>query len=106
VAELAESGFIAEATSHPQKYVIWRALGPQAGVEMDLFEWKLQPGDKLLLCSDGLWKNFPDTAELSYWLSSAASPEELCWQLVAEASSRDDSDDISVVIVQTNEQLE
>lgn len=105
VAELVEAGLVPETAveNHPQKDVICRALGPYPGVEMDMFEWKLHPGDKLLLCSDGLWRSFPDTAELSQWLSAPAAPEDICWQLAAEASYRDDFDDISLVVVQAED---
>lgn len=107
-AELAQAGFIMEdKTAHcSQNNVICRALGPQPGVEMDLFEWQLQPGDKLMLCSDGLWKSFPDTAELGQMLSTGTDPEDLCWQLMAEASYRDDFDDISIIVVQTEDLTE
>jgi protein phosphatase len=106
ITELAEAGFLseAEAANYPRNKAICRALGPQPGVEVDMFEWKLQTGDKLLLCSDGLWRSFPETTELNDWLSANMSPEDLCWQLVAEASYRDDFDDISVVIVQAADQ--
>jgi protein phosphatase len=107
-AELAQAGFILEdKTAYcSQNNVICRAIGPQPGVEMDLFEWQLQPGDKLLLCSDGLWKSFPDTAELGHMLSTGSDPEDLCWQLMGEASYRDDFDDISIVIAQTENPIE
>ena len=104
VAELVRSGLITEdeAVSHPQKNIICRALGLRDQVEADFFKWQLLPGDKLLLCTDGLWKSFPDATELSDWLSLTSEPEEICDQLVAEASYRDDFDDIGVVHVQVN----
>jgi serine/threonine protein phosphatase PrpC len=68
-------------------------------VEVDLFEWKVWPGDKLLLCSDGLWRVFPDRNELSRWLGSAAEPGVVCEQLVDEASRRDGTDDMSALVI-------
>jgi protein phosphatase len=68
-------------------------------VEVDFFEWELEPGDKLLLCSDGLWSAFPDPADLSRYLGLPVAPAVLGRQLVAEANWRDGSDDISAVIV-------
>lgn len=105
-AQLAQAGHIQETeiATHPRNNIISRALGLHENVEADLFQWHLQPGDRLLLCSDGLWKAFPDSAELAAWLGSTSDADELCWQLVAEANQRDGSDNISVIIVNINEQ--
>jgi serine/threonine protein phosphatase PrpC len=57
----------------------------------------------LLLCSDGLWKAFPDNNELAQLLASAQTSAELCQQLVAQAKERDGSDNISAVVITMNE---
>ena len=100
-AELARMGLIAESeiANHPRSNVLSQALGIQDYVSVDLFEWELQPGDKLMLCSDGLWKAFPDSSELAQWLESAAAPDDLCQQLVAEAIRRDGTDNVSIIVV-------
>jgi serine/threonine protein phosphatase PrpC len=100
-ALLAERGQIDKTAiaDHPRSNVLYQALGIHEKVDVDLFEWDLQPGDKLLLCSDGLWRAFPDTAELARWLDSTAAPDDLCQRLVAEANRRDGSDNISAVVV-------
>ena len=99
-AELARMGKIdpAEISKHPQRNVLFRALGIDKEVSVDLFDWKLQPSDKLLLCSDGLWKAFPDSTELAAWLALDIEPDKLCQQLVDEANKRDGSDNISAVV--------
>jgi serine/threonine protein phosphatase PrpC len=104
-ALLAERGQIDEAAilDHPRSNVLYQALGIHEKLDVDLFEWDLQPGDKLLLCSDGLWRAFPDTAELARWLNSTATPDALCQRLVTEASQRDGSDNISAVVVSVNQ---
>jgi protein phosphatase len=79
-----------------------QSLGPKDRIVVDLSRWDLQPGDKLLLCSDGLWQAFPDSADLALWLGTDAAPAELCRQLVAEARRRDGSDNISAVVVVVN----
>ena len=43
-----------EARTHPRKNLITRALGSEERIRADLYEKELQPGDFLLLCSDGL----------------------------------------------------
>jgi protein phosphatase len=100
-ATLAEMGQIdqEEIVDHPRSNVIIRALGSEETVKIDLFEWKPQAGDRLLLCSDGLWKAFSDKDELALRLRLPLSDADLCQQLVEEANRRDGSDNISVVIV-------
>lgn len=100
-AELAEVGQIDRGAilNHPGNNVLSRALGIHEEVEVDFFDWELKPGDKLLLCSDGLWKAFPDPADLARWLASPAALEVLCRRLVTEANRRDGSDNISAVMV-------
>jgi serine/threonine protein phosphatase PrpC len=87
------------ATTGPPGHPFGRTLGASEQVEVDLFEWKVWPGDKLLLCSDGLWRVFPDRNELSCWLGSAADPGVVCEQLVDEASRRDGTDDMSALVI-------
>jgi PPM family protein phosphatase len=104
-AALVREGIIeeAEVATHPRSNVILRALGVEEAVEVDMFEWPLQSGDKLLLCSDGLWKAFPNEADLGQWMASDLTAAVLCQQLVSEAKQRDGSDNISVVLVKINE---
>lgn len=105
-AELAEQGLISdvEIASHPRSKTLSRAIGQRQMVAVDVFEWRLKPGDRLLLCSDGLWTAFPDPDELAEWLGAPASPAEICGCLVDEAQSRDGSDDVSAVIVVVGQQ--
>jgi serine/threonine protein phosphatase PrpC len=104
-AALVREGIIeeAEVATHPKSNVILRALGVEEAVEVDTFEWPLQSGDKLLLCCDGLWKAFPNEADLGQWVASDLTAAALCQQLVSEAKQRDGSDNISVVVVKISE---
>lgn len=56
VADLQEQGKITEeeAFVHPQRHILLQALGVDEQVEADFFRFRLQPDDRLLLCSDGL----------------------------------------------------
>lgn len=101
VASLAERGMIeaTEQAAHPQSNLVLRSLGREDTVEVDLFSRQLETADRLLLCSDGLWKAFPDSAELGRWFDSPASPTELCRQLITEAYRRDGADDSSAIVV-------
>lgn len=104
-AELARQGVIEESqiAGHARSNVLTRAVGIKDEVEVDLFDWVLQPGDKLLLCSDGLWKAFSDNDELARLLASAQTSAQLCQELVAQAKERDGSDNISAVVITVNE---
>lgn len=105
VAELATNGHISpsEIVGHPRNNVLLRTVGHSDRVETDQLEWRLHPGDRMLLCSDGLWKAFPSSSELASWLGAAAPPSEICARLVVEANRRDGSDNISAVVVSSAE---
>ncbi|MBJ7470398.1 MAG: Stp1/IreP family PP2C-type Ser/Thr phosphatase [Solirubrobacteraceae bacterium] len=62
VEEMLRSGKLtaAEAANHPQRSIITRALGPDPAVEVDVREFKLERGDIVLLCSDGLTSMIPE----------------------------------------------
>jgi Serine/threonine protein phosphatase len=51
-----------DARSHPQRHYITRAVGVAPSIEPDFLTETLQPGDKILLCSDGLYLYWGDTA--------------------------------------------
>ena len=105
-AELAEQGHIPHAAvaDHPRSNVLLRALGLSDEVEVDIFGWSLQAGDRLLLCSDGLWHAFPDPDGLAEWLNAEADLDAVCRGLIEEANRRDGSDNISAVLVRVDRQ--
>lgn len=104
-AELARQGLIDEAqvAHHARSNVLTRSLGSKDEVEVDVFDWALQPGDKFLLCSDGLWKALSDNTELARLLTRGQTSADLCQQLVTLAKERDGSDNISAIVVTLNE---
>ncbi len=102
VQELMQNGQITaeEAASHPQKNVITRALGTDPGVEIDLYEFKVQPEDMLLLCTDGL-SNMLQEDELTAILAEfqGGSMERLAMQLVHRANEKGGFDNITAVLL-------
>lgn len=89
-----------EAYTHPMRNLLTQAVDGKNGLKtIDIFERPLQPGDRLLLCSDGLWQVYREQSELGKRMAEADSPGDLCWQLVGEANQRDGSDNISAVAV-------
>ncbi len=105
VAELVANGAIEpeDRRQHPWRNVIFRAIGGGDQVDVNIFTWDIRPGDKLLLCSDGLWQAFPDSDELAARLGTETEIDDICWQLVGEANQRDGSDNISAVVVSIEE---
>ena len=106
-AELVASGEIdrCEFPGHPFSHILYRSLGAENDLTVDLFEWELQPQDKLLLCSDGLWQAFPDNDDLADWFDVAADARQLCRCLLVEANERYGEDNISAVVVEVDEKL-
>lgn len=100
VEELVEAGAITreEARIHPQRNVITRALGSEPKVESDYFEVTLQPGDFLILCSDGL-SNMVSDEEMMDYSREYPEPELLCRSLLSKSLNRGARDNVTVVVV-------
>jgi protein phosphatase len=102
VSRLMEMGQLTEeeAAVHPQRNVLYRAIGQGATLEVDVFTYALEPGDRLLLCSDGLW-GAVDEAEIWRLIQEASTPQQACTALVAAANAAGGNDNITVVLVET-----
>jgi protein phosphatase len=87
----------ARATA-PHLNVLTRVLGREADVQVDLNEVPVQPGDRLLLCSDGLNRTVDEDA-IGDVLARRWHPQQVCDDLVALANQNGGGDNITVVIV-------
>jgi protein phosphatase/serine/threonine-protein phosphatase Stp1 len=89
VQELVESGLLApeSAESHPQANVITRAVGSREPLELDKVSGNLQPKDRVLLCTDGLFKALRDS-EIAQAVSAGCSVQQLLDQAL-QAGARD-----------------
>lgn len=102
VMELVRKGAITreEARSHPDKNVISRALGSHRRVEVT--HWpqalRLRAGDRLMLCSDGLYDLVTDEVVRGVVLS--LGPQEACDRLVELAREAGGFDNISVAVIE------
>jgi protein phosphatase len=99
VAEYVATGKIepAEAVTHPQRSMLTRALGLGPEIEIDEIVEQLLPGDRLLLCSDGLPAMVPDSEIQTTLLAVGA--EEAAWSLVEMANKAGGVDNVTALVV-------
>ncbi|HET7517362.1 MAG TPA: SpoIIE family protein phosphatase, partial [Actinomycetes bacterium] len=100
VQELVDDGRLSpeDAERHPQRSVITRALGIDPEVEFDLFTYKLQVGDRLLLCSDGL-SDVVEPAQIRKVLLRIPSAQRAARELIGVANEQGGPDNITVIVV-------
>lgn len=101
VKRLEELGQISseEAATHPQRNVLYRALGQGETLEPDIFTAPFPQSGYLLLCSDGLWSVIPDPNLYDIVLKST-SLQDASQKLVAAANDAGGPDNISVILAQ------
>ncbi len=106
VQELVEKGAISknEALTHPQAHVLTKCLGAEPSLDLEVkkfFVWppkdKSEEGDKIVLCSDGLYSLVTES-EISKVISSNDSLQDSCMELVDMAKKRGGFDNITVAI--------
>lgn len=101
VEEMVQSGEIEkeEMRLHPNKNIITRALGTDTSVRPDCFEVKVEEGDVILLCSDGL-TNMLEDAAIEEILREYIEDMKLAGEsLVKQANEAGGKDNISVILV-------
>jgi PPM family protein phosphatase len=99
VADMIERGSLTEeeAGSHPQRNVITRALGAEPGVEVEHSGVPLQPGDVVLLCTDGLCGHVPDE-EIRRALTGSETLDDAAEALVEDANAAGGPDNVTVLL--------
>jgi protein phosphatase len=100
VNRLLEAGAISEeeATSHPQRNIIYRSIGQGQDLQTDWRTTDITPGSQILLCSDGLWGSVEDEDILAT-IKKAGNPQLACQQLVALAREQGSIDDITILLI-------
>jgi serine/threonine protein phosphatase PrpC len=100
VADLVRSGAIDEtdARTHPERHILTQALGVAPDVEPHVAHADLARGDRLLLCSDGLFSEIGDD-EITGTLADVADPHEAADQLVQLAKDHGGNDNITAVVI-------
>lgn len=98
VQELVDAGSISpnESREHPNRNVLTRALGVPDYLEPDIVTHTIEPGDRLLLCSDGLHGLIPEK-EIKNVMCQAQSADQLACDLVEKALELGGEDNITVL---------
>lgn len=87
-----------EARTSPQRSYLYRALGTQGELEVDLYTRELARGDRLLLCSDGVWEYFSED-EIIGFMRQGDDPQATCERLIEETLRRGADDNATAIIV-------
>ena len=100
VEELIRSGELERkrGRNHPERNIITRALGSKDEVIPDFFEIDIKPGDRFLLCSDGL-SNMVENDEIKDIMIQDKSLMDITNELVDRANYYGGSDNISAIVV-------
>lgn len=89
----------AEAKFHPDKNIITRAVGAYEELEIDFFEEHIQPGDTILMCTDGL-SNMVDELDIRQIIETGRDVVEKVQHLVEAANRGGGKDNITALIIE------
>ena len=100
VEELIREGQLdrKKGRNHPEKNIITRAMGSREEAMPDFFEVPLQPGDRILLCSDGL-SNMVENDEIRDIVREYEDPASAVDALIERANYYGGNDNISAVVI-------
>jgi serine/threonine protein phosphatase PrpC len=107
VNELVKSGQITpeEASQHPRRNWVLRALGTEPEIEVDIYEYPWKQGEIVLLCTDGLSGLLEDK---TMWklVKQATNLEAAAQQLIHSALDAGGDDNITVVLIDHDQEME
>lgn len=86
-----------KARTYPGKNLITRAIGTEPVVECDIFHKKMERGDSMLLCSDGL-SNLLDDQEILFEVVHGINKQHCCQRLLDIAKNRGAPDNVTCVL--------
>jgi protein phosphatase len=104
VAKMVERGRITaeEARNHPHSNILLRTVGTERDVDIDIFRVELEAGDKVLMCSDGLWGEVEDR-DMESILTTYPDPRIASRELVRAAHHGGGKDNVTLLVVQVPE---
>lgn len=100
VAKMVERGRLTqvEARHHPHSNILLRTVGTELDVEVDIFRVEFQSGDRILMCSDGLWGEVEDK-DIENILNTYDDPRLAARELVRAAHAGGGKDNVTVMVV-------
>ena len=101
VQKMVERGRITpeEARHHPHSNILLRTVGTERDIDIDIFRVELEAGDRILMCSDGLWGEVEDR-DMESILSTYSDPRIASRELVRAAHHGGGKDNVTLMIVQ------
>lgn len=87
-----------EAAVHPQRNVLYRAVGQGEGLEVDVDSEKVPRHGRVLICSDGLW-GLVDDDELLAIIESSTTSQQACERMIEAANDAGGNDNITAVMI-------
>ena len=100
VEERVRAGLLSEAAAraHPWRNVVTRAISGEEPVAADVSELTLRPGDRLLLCSDGLSSVLPDP-EIGDVVARDTDRQAVCDELVRRVNAGGGPDNVTTLVL-------
>ena len=87
-----------EAETHEQRNVLYRAVGQNEDVDVDILRRRLPPNSHVLICSDGLWGMIEKT-DIRDIIANAMSLQDACDKLISLANTNGGTDNITAVLL-------
>jgi protein phosphatase len=103
VEEQIRAGALTEvaARQHPWRNIVTRALSGSDDLDVEVREVTLEPGDRLLLCSDGVFAVLTDD-EISKVLGREAALDDLCHTLIRAVNDGGGPDNVTAVVIKVD----
>jgi len=100
VQKLIDEGVISEDMrySHPQKNIILQSLGGEKDIRIDVYKNSLEPGEKLLLTTDGI-HDYIDDKQIKNILLDSHNIEKNVSSLISDAKNANSKDDLTALVV-------
>jgi len=103
VEEQIRAGTLTEsaARAHPWRNIVTRALSGSEDLKVDICELTLEPGDRLLLCSDGVFAVLADD-QIGEVLRQHADLDAACDALITGANDGGGPDNVTAVVIEVH----
>jgi serine/threonine protein phosphatase PrpC len=104
VNELVKNGQITqeEASNHPRRNWLLRALGTEPTVEVDIYEYEWKHGDTILLCTDGL-SSLVEPGIIGKLVQSETNLDSAAQLLIRQALDAGGDDNVTVILLKHDE---